>query len=487
MSEEAKHGSYYYPQAILVLRIRLEDFGDKSLGLANEHHVMTCLAKNVNVEINEYSKADSFNAEIDYKNFPFDPRAIRAVGVTVCMQDMGKLTVDNENPVYIQPLPENTVFVGFADEESISLDDTTKVVRLEGRDLTALLLDRKYLEGNIATDKPLDKVIAGMLAKLEETKDLQVEVRTKLKSLPILASFWSDKGKHAGKRNARANKSYWDIIQEMVYEAGLICYIELDKLIITSPRVLFDRNQAKVFMYGANISDLQFKRKIGRQKGFNILVRCLNLAKKELLEVKIPKDATAEWSKESGISNTEVLIPKMLPVKTADGGKVGKDGTASTQDKPEPAPYMVFSVVNVTSKKQLLEVGQSLYEEMSRQQLEGSFSTKEMAMRYQRLDGQMETFSILKMRVGTPIVVEITGTSVDDLKRVRNISGIESFLSNHKMNPKIANSLAQSIGRANTPFYTKSVKFSMDANNGFSAEIEFINFIETTNPHVKGG
>ncbi len=493
---EAKHASYYYPRAAMFLHIRLEDFGDKASGLANQWFDIACLANNVTVNLNEYSKADTFSCEIDYKNFPFDPRCIRACGIVIAMEDAGEIFTNTNSLIDVKPTPENTIFIGWADEESISFSDDTRTVRMSGRDNTALLIDRKYLEGNVSVDKPLNVVIKDMLAGLEETKDLTIEIRARdkdgnpLTTLPVLASFWSDKSQLSGKKNVKKDQSYWDVIQELVSAAGMIAYIELDKLIITQPRVLYDRNQAKKFIYGSNLKSLEFKRKIGRKKGFNIAVRCLNVEKGEVITALIPKEATAQWSKETGIPNTEVVIPKMVPAApaTVAGKPQGQQNQLSDQDaeaKGDPAPYIAFSVKNVNSKDQLIEIGQSIYEEIGRQEIEGSFETNEMRIKFTRLDGKEDLFNILKLRVGMPVVVEIKGDDIAAIRNIKNQSGIEKYLVDHKYNPKVARSLSQSIGKSNTPFYTKSVTFTMDSEQGFDCKVEFLNFIESNNPSLR--
>lgn len=477
------------------MRLRLEDFGDKASGLSDQTFDIACLARSVTVNINEYSKADTFEAEIDYANFPFDPRCIRSCAVTVAMQDMGRIFTDTNSLNPLIPSAENIIFIGFADEESINFNDETRSIKLEGRDNTALLIDRKFLEGTIAVDKPLEQVIGSLLESLEETKNLKVIVRAKDKNgkpvttLPILAGFWADKGEMAGKKNVKRDQSYWDVIQELVSAAGMIAYVELDKLIVTQPRVLFDRNQAKKFVYGGNIKNLEFKRKIGRKKGFNIAVRCLNIETKEVLTALIPKEATNQWSKETGIPNIEVVIPKVVPVQPAgvgDGKKTENQlSDQAAEQKGEPAPYIAFSVRNVTNKQQLIEIGQSIYEEIGRQQIDGSFETREMRIKYERLDGKIDLFNILKLRVGMPVFIEIQGDDLKALQNIKDQAGIEKYLIDRKYDRRVARSLAQSIGKSNTPFYTKSVQFTMDSEQGFDCKIEFLNFIESENPAFK--
>lgn len=445
------------------MRVRWEDFGDKENPVLKEESRIDVLAKRVTVNINDYSQADTFEAEIDYKNFPFDPRCVRSVGIVIAIEDTGRLFTDTNSLNPLKITDDNRVFLGFADEESITFDDSKKVVRLEGRDQTAILIDRKYLKGTVNLEQPVDVVIKELLAELTETQNLIVENRTG-KALPALAKYWDEKGELSGKKNVKRDENYWEVIQDIVSRVGLIAYVEIDRLVITEPRVLYDKSRAKTFVYGKNISNLEFKRKIGRKKGFNIVVRSLNLENKEVLEAKIPAEATAEWSQETGVAALEVKLPE-----------VDKDGNPVEEKDAKPAPYISFKVPNVSNKEALIQVGQKIYEEIGRQQIEGSFETFEMKT---IMSGSSGVFDILKLRNGTPINIEIDVDDLRYLKKSTSAEDRENYLRGRKYPPRVARALVESIGNNSTPFYTKAVTFTLDASSGFKCKVDFINFIE---------
>lgn len=485
--QEENSASVYYPQAACLLRLRLEDFSSKKTELSQQNFEITCLTKRVTVNINDYNSADTFSLDLDYDSFPFDPRSIRAVGVLIAIEDMNALYNSDGSPKKIEINSSNIVFQGFADEEKISFDDTNRTVSLEGRDFTSLLIDRKYLEGNVSLDKRIDVVIERLLKKLEETRDLAIEFRGLDKAkLPILSSFYSDKSELSGRRNVRKDQTYWELIQSIVADAGLIAFIEIDKLVITKPQVLFDKTKAKRFVYGKNLKTLEFSRKIGRKKGFNIIVRSLNVETKQVVEARIPKEATNEWTKETGIPNIEVVRLKPKPINE-------KKTTAQTPqteaDKNEPAEYIAFRVSNVSSKKQLVEIAQSIYLEMSRQQLEGSFSTKEMAIKFIDDASRVTLFNVLKLRTGTPLDIDISipdKRAIDAIKKdaiptsSQKKKSIENYLLQNNYDRRVARSLSESLATSESSsfFYTKSIEFSLDYTSGFEAKVDFINFIE---------
>lgn len=459
----------------MILKVRWEDFGDKSSERLQKVYDLPILARRVKVSINDYRSADTFEAEIDYKNFPFDPRCIRSCGVSVFMQNMGGVFESTNKLEQIVPSKDNAVFIGFADEESISFDDTKRTVRLEGRDYTSLLVDRKYLKGTVNLEQRVDVVLRGILDELAETQEIQLDNRVE-EQLPVLARFWGEKDATSGRKNVKKTETYWDVIQDIVARAGLIAYIELDRLVLSKPRVLYSKENLKVFVYGKNVKSLEFNRKLGRRRNFNILVRSLNLnsTSDPVLEAKIPAEATEEWSEATGIANEEVKTPETKP-----------DGTAVPEADAKAAPYMSFLLPDIRDKPHLIECGQGIYEEIGRQQIEGKFDTFEMETPEIVGRGQ-RCFDVLKLRNGTPISIEIDQGDLEGINRLASVEQKRQFLINRCYDPRVAEVFAETLGKFATPFYTKSVDFEMDGTQGFRCSVDFINFIETSNKSFGG-
>jgi hypothetical protein len=468
----------YYPQACIVLKILWEDFQIKSDARLARETTLNILAKSVRVNINDYSHADSFEAEIDYKSFPFDPRLIRSCGVTVHMENMERLYSNNDNLLRIQPKTSNAIFQGFADDDSITFDDNSRTVKLEGRDFTSLFLDRTYPKGTINLEQRIDQVIQEIMSSLPENANNKITLVNKVteqtkEELPILSSFFGEKDKTSGKKNVKKDESYWECIQDICSRAGLICYMELDKLIINKPRVLYEKKNTTYFVYGKNLKSLDFKRKLGRRKNFNIVVRSLNVEDKEVLQAQIPAEATAEWSNAVGVPNKEVKQEK-----------IGADGKPITEENAQAAPYMAFSVPNIKNKDHLIQVGQEIYEEIGRQEIEGNLETRDMET--WKFDAEKKRvnngcFDLLKLRVGNPLSIEIDASDMQVLSRLGDVDERRRYLIRQCYDQVSADVIARSLSRISTPFYTKSVEYTMSIDSGFSMKVEFINFIETAN------
>jgi hypothetical protein len=453
--------SFYYPQAAMILTVSWEDFKATSEAKTAQTSTFPVLAKKVTVNINDYNSADTFSAELDYRDFPFDPRCIRSLLVAIHMQDMKSLTEDGVNPSKIEATPSNVVFQGFADEESIRFNDNAMTVSFEGRDYTALLLDAKYPGATIDMAASLGGVISLLLSTLKATENLKVVNRSDVNPLPTIGKFASDYSPLAQKKNVKRQESYWEVIQDLVGRAGLIAFVEIDKLVIASPRTVFKRTTGYEFIYGKNLKSLEFKRKLGRTKGVNISVRSLGFEKKEVLEAKIPEEATESWCTAMGIKKERVKVEKM-----------DTKGKIETTD----APFLGFRVKDISSKEALVKIGEGVFEEIGRQQIEGAIETREMIS----LQGNNQTpieYNITKIRCGTPVRIEIDVEDLKELSKVARTPVRAAYLRRKGYVPKIADALAQSLGNFDTIFYTKAVTFTID-QEGFTMKLDFVNFIE---------
>ncbi len=456
--------SFYVPQAAMSLRVIWEDFGSDD-SVLNKVYVLNPLLRNLEVGINAYYEADTFRCEIDYKSFPFDPRCIRSCGVTIHIEDMKQLYkggVLNR----IEETEDNTIFTGFTDEEKISFDDNRRVVTFEGRDFTSLFIDAAYTGPPVPLSRAVDKILQDFIDAQESTKGIEI-VNLTGEILPTISSWASDLDEKTSVENPKRKETFWDIMNRIVRQAGLIMYIQKSQLIIDKARNLYESGKNKQFVYGINLKNLTFKRKLGRHKDFNILVRSINFKDKKIETAKIPLDSKRE-DLGGGVEVTLTQLDK-------NGKKI---------DPPKAAEYIHFNVKDNVSNLQLIAIGESIYEEMSRQQIDGSLKTYEMEVP-EAVERDSSTGVVMKtvpfkfsgIKMGTPIEVYL---STDDLKGIGSVSSQDAkvkFLERRGYETEIARSFAKSLDKISTPFYTKAVKFNFDQDNGFEMSIEFVNFI----------
>lgn len=458
--------SLYYPQAAVSLRVIWEDFGSKSQNL-EKVTVMQVSCRSVTVERNDYTEADTFKAKIDYKSFPFDPRCIRACGIAVYMEDRKGVFRQNNSLLLIEPSADNIIFQGYADEGGLSFDDDTRSVEIEGRDFTSLFIDTKRINTSpIPLSKPLDEIINDLIQEQEASKEIKIENRTG-ETLPVLSKLAPDFDPFTSVKNQKRKETYWDIMQSILQRVGLIGFIEIDKFVITKPRNIYEKKDIKQFIYGGNIKDLKLTRKLGRAKNYNVKLISANLNAKTVLEAMVPKEAISE-DFIADFGNTEITIPQL----DKDGKKI---------EPAKAADYITFPVPNIGDKETLIRMAEDVYEEMSRQQIEGSLTTYEMEIPEEfESNGKYGSKPILfsKMRNGTAIKIYMSQQELTEINSVSTWAEKRNFLIKRGYPLNVANAFADSLNRINTAFYVKSVKFELDQENGFTMSLDFINFID---------
>jgi hypothetical protein len=506
--------SYWYPQAAVELRILFEDYKLTSAADTQKPYRLLVVTTNMTVNVNDYKTSDTFELEIDYKNFPFDPRTIRACGVVIYLQDMQRLQKDDGQPNTIVPgaatfldskIP-NSIFTGFADEEEITFDDSKRMVKLTGRDITALLIDQKYLKNTpISLNQPIDTAILTLFKDFAATAMIRVVNKTvdangNIIPLPTLAKFYPDFGSPmAGQKNVGRHENYWEIIQDIVARCGLICFMSrtilndgtlVPTLIITTPKNQnVDTDDIKM-IYGVNVKNLMLKRKLGRFKGFNVQVR--SIYQKNVLIAKIPEQATQSWGTSYGFQYNPQLVsgpnvsgetqnfsPISVPVLKPDGSL----DTSTTQ----LAPYITFNVPNVTDLDALIQIGQTFYEQYSLQQLEGSFETTEMLGRGGKKGSGIEQYNQAKQYDMTQIVkgqticLELYPEDLKQISRLHSTQARTNYLISRGYELAVATVFATTLGKFSPRFQIKSYAISLNQDTGFSLKVNFQNVINLDN------
>ena len=454
--------TFYYPQTCAVLRVLWEDFetGDPNL---QAPYSMNVLPKRCRVDINSYREADTFELEVDYKNFPFDPRLMRSCQVTIHFENMGILYQQNKFTRIAPKDPStgddhNTVFIGFVDDIEIRMDGSSRAVILRGRDYTSIYLDAPWAGEILNLAQPIDVALQGIISKLKATGDIVIDNRTGLSTLPNLGAFAKDLGEYASKRTSRSKESFWDVLTDITDRAGLILYMELDKLVLTIPKVLYSSENATQFIWGHNLKSLSMKRRVGRIKNFNITVR--SIIGKEVVTISIPKDAKTLPNKGS-----DVYLPKL----DAKGNPIKGEETV--------APFLAFSLSNINDRDHLISYGERIYEEIGRQQLEGELSTKDMDS-FAATQNQ-EVVNLTKLRNGAAIKLEINPQDMEVMRRLSSVEQREEYLVKHKYEKPVARAIATNFARFDTALYVREVRMMFDQDDGWSLDIAWINRIET--------
>ena len=477
----------YYPKCVVQVDVILYDYGDTSQ--KSEFHLIVAPV-HCSVNINSYNLADTFSVTVRFEDLPFDPRLIRSLRATVYMLDLKRLR--NISAKDLKDNADKIIITGFADNHTIRLEQTERTVSFDGRDYTALFIDSTWDNANLEDDKgkrtrqinkqrPVKDIIEDLISNLPAAAGIEVldmsgqAVKNLARSIPEYDLTNGRKSSEGKDYYTEPNRTYWDVIVSLCEAAALICYIELDKLILTTPRILFrsggiQGKKTLQFIYGFNLMGLEFYRNLGKKKRFNFLFRGFDVRTGKKITVSIPRDANKDWADSMNIDKAVVKI------KELDHQGIARERVAPAYTFPLPP--------NIT-KEDAIEIGQKVFEEYVRQQLEGSCETREMRVN----DTDNIEFDVTKIRMGTPILIEIANEDVKNIMR-RSPDGTKisdsqriAYLVRRGYPPRVAQELIKAVakgtGKLRPLFYVREAQFEM-GNDGFSLRIGFINYIQVS-------
>ena len=458
--------SVSYPQASVQMVVLWRNRKKSELSIRPRH---------ITVNLNNYSEANSFSLVADYKDFPFDPRAMRSCLVFIYMQDMGENRWGQWE--IIDQKDENLILQGYIDVHMTSFSQSAREVSMEGRDMTALLIDQlRYVA------KPV--VVTG---GLEQTfRKLLNEYKRKFGGFEIDTSLVADKSRLTnlrGHTHSQINQSrgdtYWDIIQDIVQKSGLIVYVNRLAITIADPQNFYETLEEVHCIYGVNLSSLTLERDLGLKKSFNVGVRTARTDRKRnnIIKVSIPKDAVSpDLVKNYG--RRPILREFITP-----------DGNVEVNEQNE-APTRHFFLRGLGTKSALISAGESIFRQMSLQEMTGNLTTREMKLPRQNLryrDGKLEadrssrrSIDFSKIKAGTTIKIVF---SQEDMRRMDTFSKPDerrAYLLSRGYNPEVVGPLAEAyaeIAKKNFRFYVKAVSLSL-GSDGFTMSVDFINLID---------
>ena len=465
--------SLYYPKCVAQLDAILYDYGDASQK-KEFHFFITPLSTSVN--INSYNLADTFSMTVRFEDLPFDPRLLRALRVSIAITDLKRLR--NLSHEELRADPEKVIFIGFADTHSIRFDHSERVITFDGRDYTSFFIDQNYPNKEIDLKRPVKSVIEDLIKQIPGAEKIRVDdqsgqaIKSVAKSLPSFNLLTGKPTTDGQFHYVSQNRTYWDVIVSLAESAALIAYMDRDKLVLSTPRILYSAGSKKKtlqFVYGLNLMELGFSRNLGRKKKFNLALRSFDVRTGAENTVYIPRDAEKAWTAALGINKANAMVKS-----------VNTTGVAIEK----AAPFFSFAFANKT-KEELIQLGQKIYEEFIRQQLEGEMVTREMRVN----DSQGAEFDLTKIRVGTPVFIDALQEDIQYILRA-GADGAKitdgqrsSYLSRKGYNETAADALIKAIsrgtGKLRPLFYTREAQIDM-GQDGFELRIGFVNYIQVS-------
>lgn len=417
----------YFPRARVTLRVLLEDFDG---GGGTKLHHYDVVPREVSVDRNTHREADTFDLELDYSDFPLDPRTVRSCQVQVWMGDVGDPAVD-------LPLErsEYLAFVGYVDEPETSLSDAGEKLTFSGRDYTCLFLDHRWDGGSIDVTRPLAQVVAYICENTPGAEQIAVEFRGGSEAAVLADRVGKTKFAPEDKDDA------WTVLVELCGLAGLVPVVELDTLVIKTPNEVQQRSVE--LGYGRDVASLRYRRKLNSARRAQVRVRCWNPQTREALEVTYPRE------------------PIVIAQKVSTAGKVST----------ETAPIVPWSIEGTFTADEIEAIARKIYEEMARSEVEGEVETREMLDRH-----------------GTPLWLLANGDQLRitlgkaDLSSIQGMSSTEAiaYLQGIGIDAGPAAALVDAFHQAEdlaARFYVMEASHRWSRDDGYRLSVKFANYV----------
>ncbi len=260
---------------------------------------------------------------------------------------------------------------------------------------------------------------------------------------------------------------------------GLVPLVRDYELRVIEPRTLYGKSSREIrrMLYGRNLNDLSFNRKMGGVKAEPVQVQAY--------DPTIDRTRFARWPVGADGISTGIIGEGPQPRKQI-ANQVSPTGT-KTDEK-----YRVFPIkVPSTDATYLLRAAKNLYEQIGRQEMAGSFSTKDCSswdvatgapLAYQEAD-------LLKLQSGDPVMLliapqdplrpEQTPSTPAEIAELSQQARVR-FLVSKGFSEEVAEWFArlQEAAGFQTVFRTKDVSIEMSPDDGLTISVDFINYVE---------
>lgn len=333
--------------------------------------------------------ADGWSIELDWRDVPIDPRVVRACFVEITLgvvagdeynagmhglrrddgQGLLSSIVPRQNGDFV--LGSTTRSVGFCDTWKVGYDsDNGDGVMITGLDVSALPRQQKIGFLSINLTLPIDKGVSALLDMFVSMRKIQVTY-TGEGDAPVPAEFMPSPRKARGGKVASKipagdnNMSVWDHITDVCVSLGLTPIFSGFELTLAEPRTLYANAENKrTMVYGNNIADLKFSRNlVGPNAAQTIEVRCYDPVAGRLIWARAP---SIPGKPASGILTPTDPIPQDRRPNQITAGGTAIEGVTT------------MTVKGVTDLKRLERIAENAFDDMGRQEIEGSFKTIEI-------------------------------------------------------------------------------------------------------------
>ena len=485
-------------QSANVLRVLGETFGIPIPSVGSPVDDLTVIGDiepmSATIERNGLTTADGCTIKIDYHDAPFDPRTLRAAHVDLLIG-----TVDAES--YAAGMTRNTKrsdgsltsvigkgtdgelrgatrFVGFVDEWSVTYGEDGDTIMLECRDMSAPLRDAKLFTGqSVDLSLPIDQGIGRFFDTLPSMTGVLVRYEGE-GDPPIPAAAASNirrprrgrvirRARRAG-QSAGQEMTAWDHLTDVCGSLGFIPQVRDYGFVVAEARTLYSTDNVRRMVYGQNIEKLSFTRRLAGVKVPTIEVRSY--------DSELGKTRWARYPVRTG-ERADGVLGVDNPPRPLRANEVSPSGANPTEQ------VKVMRVSGTTDPETLRRVARNAFQQIGRQEIEGSLSTSDI----HSYDREPDDADLLQAFHGEPIevlVVAEAGTAAPEGSTLAQLQALgrearAEYLRNLGWPDAVATKFAQlqDATAFQTVFQTQDVRIDFDQNDGIKIAVNFINYI----------
>ncbi len=408
--------------------------------------------KRVSLKRNDHNHADECTVTCDWTHAGIDPRLLDNATL--------ELHIVNAQDELWTPSRQTCRFVGVT--KDIIADRSAGqagTVTIPCVDYTSLFLEAKPFgaKGVPTYDQTLDDAWATIVSQTPGAEVLAKRlVMEGFDTWPSLGSAVAERFRQIGKVPVKPGTDAWAVWQQCVGMMGLISFIDRDQCIVTTARSYYTESDAPVFLWGENLESWHEERH-SAIAGKGIGLTSFDPLSGTTLEAFYPP------------IGDERIKKKRAPAK-----KVQTDDQIRQSEDRE-----YFTLPGVTSQAALDTSAERVWEERSRQELEGKLTTRDM-------DAYTEggvLFDLLEIRAGDVITVNATPENRQILAALSTDGARVRYLKQRGYTDEVADLIVKNlaeIGRLSSRFHVKAadIDLSLEGDGGsFSVGIDYCNRI----------
>lgn len=481
--------------------------------------VFAIVPTRASLELPGYRQAPKFSLSFLFKDFPVDPRVLRAVGVeifigTVPAGDFAKgmrgFDVNGRLASQVLLTPANLRSAGVVDSIVTEHDDKGSSVTMEGRGLQGIFLDGKIdpkTLSRIDPTKPIHNVVEQVLSLAPIGAKIPVAVDPTEWPFGVIpapmdegiftrANLGSDGASPSASMTGDANKlNFWDVITRVCFLVGAVPYFDGHTLRVRPARSLYrqvtggttpfaggvprriptrDNRSSmtvnhRLMIFGRNIERLKFERKMAGA-ALRPTVVCVSVDTSSTARGK-DRLIQAQWPP---ANETDATTTRVAP----SGDSAAKD-------------VLRIPIPGVRSKERLLQVAQDVYEEIGRGELSGSCESKDLSS----FGGSNSDTDMLRLTPGDavefltdasgistipPVVSELNALAAQSVQEAED--AVARRLGGRKdLARALVGAARGTFKNLQNVFRVNTVRYSWGIQEGIGVDFDFQNYIESRN------